>query len=221
MLSTASGGDPFFANVVALLHFDDVSGGVFTDVTGKTWTPHGSVAINATQPKWGIGAAQFSGGYIDTATDAGFGFGTGEYTIEGWESNNSSGDRCMFDTRGGGQGIGIYVSTTSGNFSLANNSAIIASSVSAAPGVPFYGHWAVCKDNTAGITYGYINGVMVFFIADIRTLASSSNCVIGANFINTQLFSGFMDDMRVTKGVCRYPGGTTFAVPTGPFPDSA
>jgi hypothetical protein len=33
-------------------------------------------------------------------------------------------------------------------------------------------------------------------------------------------FNGYAAHLRVTKGVCRYPGGTTFTPPSAPFPTS-
>ena len=35
-----------------------------------------------------------------------------------------------------------------------------------------------------------------------------------------QFATAFVDDARITKGVARYPGGTTFDVPTEAFPTS-
>ena len=33
-------------------------------------------------------------------------------------------------------------------------------------------------------------------------------------------WNGWIWGLRMTKGVCRYPGGTTFTPPTAPFPNS-
>jgi hypothetical protein len=40
---------------------------------------------------------------------------------------------------------------------------------------------------------------------------------IGANFSGAQTFFGYIDDLRITKGIARYT--TTFTPPTEAFPD--
>lgn len=79
--------DPYFANVVSLLHFDGVNGSpIFTDqIPGRVWTPVNGMAISTAQSVFG-GASGLSGSAIaalisDTpASD--FTFGTGDFTIE-------------------------------------------------------------------------------------------------------------------------------------------
>lgn len=213
--------DPYFDFVSALLHFEELAGD-YIDVTGRIWTGSGLVTIDGVQPKWGMGALHTTGGNIQTGSSVGLGFGDGEYTVEGWSSMNATGDRCLFDNRFAGQGIGIYatIGSGSGNFSLTNNSSIIASASVSLAVSPDYSHWAVCRDNVAGLTYGYIDGVKVFEVADTRTFASPATAVVGAAYTGGQPYSGWQDDVRITKGICRYPGGVSFSVPDAPFPNT-
>lgn len=222
-LMLASNGDPYWASVSALLHFDGADGSTtFTCQTGKTWSAGGNAQIDTTQSRFGGASGLFdgSGDYITTTSHADFGFGSGDYTVETWVRPVGSGsDQTLFDCRGGASvGIGIYSSIVSGGsggkWGFANNLAVAAlGSVLAAEA---WVHLAVCREGTT--VRGYKSGLQEFTYTDSRVYASSAPVSIGSSSVGGQPFSGWLDDLRVTKGVCRYPGGATFTPPTMPFP---
>lgn len=222
-----SGINPDFANVSSLLHFDGTDGSTtFTDVTGKTWTANGNAQIDTAAKQFGTGAGIFdgSGDWIQTGSDAGFGFESGAFTIEGWfmRTGGATTNPCMVDTRtGSNAGVGIYASTSIySGLSYANNGGTIAGSGTAFT-VDVFEHWAVVRETDGFTVRGYVNGVQVFTVSDSRTLASASTCFVGDNYVApSQPMLGSMDDLRITKGECLYPGGTTFTPPTAAFPDS-
>lgn len=217
-MRTPSGGgggsDPYFANVTALIPMSTD----FTDLKGNTWTPSNGATVTG-------GQGVFDGdAWISAPSSANFGFGSGVYTIEGFfKADSLSGNDCLIDTRGGGEGIAVYATASGigGFFGVANNVAVIGGggvfSTSTAK------HWAVVRDSDNKL-YGYLDGVQTFTTppTDSRTLASTATCFIGDNRIApSQPIHGKMPGgMRITKGVCRYPGGTTFTPPTSPFPTS-
>lgn len=219
------GTDPYWTSVASLLHFDGADASTtFTDEKGKTWTAGGNAKLSTTDPKFGSAslALDGSGDYVTTASHADFGFGTGDFTIEGW-TNRSGGltDRAMVDTRSAvNTGIAVYATVTSGGnggLAVASNTAVLAK----AAGIPATGawyHWAVVRQS--GTLRGYQDGIQVLSVADSRTYASASHCYIGTMYNGTQGMAGKVDDVRITKGVCRYPDGTTFTPPTAPFPNS-
>lgn len=215
-------GDPTWANTSALLHMDGTNGSTtFADETGKVWTAAGGAQISTAQSKFGGASAAFNGtsSRITTPSHADFGFGSGDYTVEGWiYTTTQSGDRCIFDNRALGAGIGIYSSTGGGTGKLAvtNNAAIIATaSVAFSSGV--WQHWAVCRQS--GIVRGFVDGAQVFSVTDSRTLLTGADALIGTNVVFSQYFSGYLDEIRIKKGVALYTAA--FTPPAAPFYDFA
>lgn len=85
----------------------------------------------------------------------------------------------------------------------------------------------VCDSGTSRL---YVDGVQEASNAasiDHSSNGTTQRVVIGGNVIaspsvplGSRGFDGWISSFRVTKGVCRYPDGTTFTVPTLPFPTS-
>jgi hypothetical protein len=114
--------DAHYTSVSSLLHMDGANGSTtFTDVKGLTWSVTGSAATIVTaQNVYGGASAQFgSGSRITTATTAGFGFGTGDFTIEFRmrPTTLASAYRGIFDMR-------VVDGTMAPNMHIANNTLV-------------------------------------------------------------------------------------------------
>lgn len=225
-LAWVSGGDPYFSYVVALLHFDGTSGSTtFTDVTGRPWSVIGTTtALSNVQYRFGTaslyvgnsGGGSVSNGIYTTASSD-LNYGTGDFTIEWWEfctlltgyqtlygfSTNGAGNLVIQTGNGDGKYI-IYVSGT-------------ALMTEASPKTinTWQFHTLVCD---AGTIRKYRDGVQTAFAASGTSLANTSNNILGGAWNNYPLI-GYIDELRITKGICRYPGGVTFTPPTAPFPN--
>jgi hypothetical protein len=220
---TPSSSDPDFASVTSLLHFDGTDGSTtFTDQKGLTWTAAGQAQLDTAQFKYGTASLMLdgSGDYISCASDAAFGFGTGDFTIEGWfRAAVISGNMCLLDTRtASNEGIAIYVNAAAtGTFTAYSNAGILVGVGSFT--LNTWVHFAVVRD--AGTVRIYLGGVQQGSAADARTYASASSCFVGDNYVApSQPANGWLDDLRITKGVCRYPSGTSFTPASSAFPDS-
>ena len=217
MMGVASG-DPYWGNVVALLHFDGADASTsFTDVKGHTFTASGDAQIDTAQSKFGGASGLFdgTGDYVTSDSSADFGFGSGDYTIEGWaRQGNVSGDRLLIDTRIGGQGVGLYSSTSTSarKLVLANNTAVIATSSNKIP-IDSWVHVALTR--ASGTVKGFLGGAQEFSVTDSRTLAASTQIRFGANLSAAQFYIGHLEDWRITKGVARYT--SSFTPPSAPF----
>lgn len=216
------GGDPSFASVTSLLHFDGADASTtFTDQKGLTWTAAGQAQLDTAQSKFG-GASLLldgSGDYITSASNAAFGFGAGEFTVEGWfRANVLSGNMCLLDTRtASNEGIAIYaLAAATGTFAVYSNAGLLVGTGNFTTNQ--WDHFAVVRDGTT--LRLYLNGVQQASVSDSRTYASASTCFLGDNYVApSQPVNGWVDDLRITKGVCRYPSGTGFTPPSAAFPD--
>lgn len=79
---------------------------------------------------------------------------------------------------------------------------------------------AVREGNTLRL---YRNGVQIASTSIVGSVGNASFKMIGnlayASGALPASWCGSLDELRVSIGLCRYPGGTTFSVPTTPFPD--
>lgn len=225
--STGSGGDPYWSNVVSLLHFDGADGSTtFTDQTGNVWTPSGNAQIDTALAKFGGASGLFDGAgdTISAASTAGFGFGSGDYTLEAFVNAADTASRVnhIFDTRTGvNTGVAFFIgggmySVPVNTIGFSSNTAAVAYGGTVSANTWY--HIALARQGTT--IMGFVNGVVAFTSTDSRTYASASTCVVGGGYdgITDQYLNGHINEVRITKGVARYTAN--FTPPTAPFPDS-
>jgi hypothetical protein len=207
----APGTDPYYDDVVSLLHFN-AAGTTFTDEKGVTWTPGGNAACGATAPQYGSGALELdgSGDWLD-ATDADFVHNTRDFTMEAWHRIGATltGNHFIFSYGGG---WGVYALTFNFGWALfdgAVTNVIVAGSGQATPLI--YRHIALCR--AAGIYRLFVDGVLLGTDDDVTNL--TSNAVrIGAQPGGAGNFNGQIDEFRITRRA-RYT--EAFTAPAAPF----
>jgi hypothetical protein len=221
-------GDPDFASVSLLLPFDGADGStVFTDESSNnlTITRVGTPVISTTQSKWGGSSAFFnqSGSELTVAWNSVLDF-PGDFTIElyVWLAPTPLDNFPIIYERGtGGANHGIifnYVAVAPNIvpvffYGSPRQFVDIATSVSAET----WYHIAVTR--SAGTVRGFAEGVLAASAAVANDFTESANLVIGrASGSSFNSFRGYIDDLRITKGVARYTAN--FNPPTGPFPTS-
>lgn len=216
-----SDADPFWSSVVLALHFDGSNGStVFTDEKGKTVTANGNAQISTVQYKFGGASAYFdgSGDYLTVSSSADFAFGTDDFTIEAWVN--------IAAAPAAGNGYSLF--TNSSTLTLpavffisdANKLALWANGLVGNTGstVPL-GQWShVAFVRSGGTAYAFINGVAQWSAAYTANHAENIG-LVGCNPDKASgFFNGYIDDLRVTKGVARYVAN--FTPPTAAFPNS-
>jgi hypothetical protein len=228
-----SGGGSF--TVSSLLHFDGADGSAtFTDVSGKVWTPVGDAQIDTAQSKFGGAAGLFDGAgdRISTPSHADFDFGSGDFTVEIQRRGNSlagsayQGLVCR-DEIGGTRGWLLFTgddteTTPDGlQFAAFVGATAYAAKDTVSAGTGAWQHVAAVRDG--GTLRLYKDGMQVGSTAITGSInAPSQPCVIGALWglsapLAGTFFNGWIDEVRITKGLCRYPSGTTFTPPTAAF----
>jgi hypothetical protein len=211
--------DPDFSSVSLLLHFDGIVGATtFTDSSSNAHaiTRFGNASLSVTQAKFNL-AGYFDGSddRLSVADDGDFDFGTGDFTVEAWiykQASNvdqfivsSSGNGGMFFGFDNTDNLGIGRTGTAWDHTVTHG---IASNT--------WAHVAVCRSGSSlrffvdGVQKGstFTNSTSYDLSTTSLTIASQG----GAFY-----FTGYLDELRVTKGVARYTAG--FTAPTAPFPD--
>lgn len=213
--------DPYWNSVVLAMHMDDTG---LTDLKGHVVTLNGNVARSATQSKFGGYSAYFDG-TGDYLTVTGIDLGRGAMTVEGFfyitslsatntiisQYLNSPDGRWGVQVTSAGVASCFVNGLSEGNLTISSATTILANT---------WYHFAVTRSNI-GVFDFYINGVISSGGA-VRTgaLPAVDLCIGGLNSTSTptNTITGYIDDLRITKGVARYTAN--FAVPTEAFPNT-
>lgn len=226
------GGDPEFANVSLLCHFDGTDGSttfVDSSPSPNTLTAFGNAQIDTAQSKFG-GASGFfdgAGDYVGLADSSDFTFGSGDFTIEAWvRLNGAAGAEGAYVV---GQINGLFTIAT-GSFFLALNDStrpagLMATGtslvVAAGTTVLATGTWYHLAFTRQGNTFRmFVNGVLEGSQTSSAAMNDSGEAIsIGRpGSYNGAYLNGWIDDLRITKGVARYT--EDFTPPAAPFPNS-
>jgi hypothetical protein len=218
--------DPFIGSVSLLLHGNGTNGSTtITDSspTPKTVTAVGNAQISTAQSKFGGASIAFdgTGDWLTTPNSSAFDL-PGDFTVECF---------CRFNALSASLGsiAGKWLSTGSnlawliqfdesrilfvqGNSGSFNSS--LSCNVTITTGVWY--HIAFARVGTT--LRGFLDGIAVGTQTTSNNLTGSTSLFIGANQDNTgQALNGYIDDLRITKGIARYTAN--FTPPTAPFPD--
>lgn len=225
-----SAGDPSYANVSIYTRFNGTNGSTtYTDEKGVTWTADGVAppTISTAQSKFG-GASLFldnAGGNLKTAYSSALQF-PGDFTVEFWFRLISKGSNYQtlvgnYDSYAANGGFALFVDHLGGapgKFTMALNGAYpaITSSTSIT-----YGVWHNMALVRSGSTVTlYLNGVNEGTTTYSGTIQGTSNFWwLGASgdLLNDTRLNGYIDELRVTKGVARYT--SNFTPQTVEFPN--
>ena len=224
--------DPSFSSVSLLMHMDGTSGStVFTDSSSNHFavTPGGNAQITTTQSKFGGASAAFdgTGDYLSVPDAAAFAFGAGAFTIEAW---------VRFSATAGAFTIASQFATTTTNYSWSyswtntNNGPTFTYSTTGTTRTAAtrtfivtantWYHFAVTR--SANSLYFFADGALlgtVAMTAGATLFDSTAPVLIGAGSSTTpaSFMNGYIDDLRITKGVARYTAA--FIPPTKAFSD--
>ena len=220
--------DPEFANVSALLHFDGADGSTsFPDIKGKVWTPGGSAQIDTAQSRFGgaslgLGTAVAgSSGWLSTPSHADFAYGTGDFTWEAWVRRTGTASNNEYILDHGSNGGVFFVTSGTTRIGYYNSATGIGGDLYNPPGagavlgVNVWRHVAVARQS--GVTRIFVDGVLVGSKADAYNYPAQQ-AWIGRYGAGGHYWNGWIDDLRITKGVARYTGN--FTPPGQAFPDS-
>lgn len=219
--SASSTVDPYFANVVLLLHGE---GDTIVDssASAHTLTANGTVATSATQAMFGSKSIYFdgaAGNSLELGTSTDWAWGASDWTVE-WFSYIPSfpGTQIVFDNRiSDAGGVGIYAGTVIHGDKLVvylvGSTALVASST-----IPTNTQTHLAVTRSGDTIRGFMAGVEVLSGTDSRSYATTARAAsIGSTPSGTFNYLGYLDEVRITVGEARYTAG--FTPPTAAFPD--
>jgi hypothetical protein len=198
------------ANTSLLTNFTNAG---IADATAKNVLETvGDAKISTDQSKFG-GSSMFfdgTGDYLVGASNALFQFNTGDFTVECWVySQSSSGYQTFFSTRSSNTGenansffLGFNLNTRTPI--VFGSSLILASSTGLSGST--WTHVAATREN--GTLRIFVNGTQTGTTTYTTNLTGSTPAV-GATSRPEHPFTGYIDDLRVTKGYARYTSSFT------------
>lgn len=220
--------DPFFANVISLIGIEDT----VTDAIGvANVSLAGTSAPSDNEAKFGdkslasAGGSQNASGLRLSADDGYFTF-PGEFTIEAWfyittlrsfyslfDGQRNHPDAGSWTLQGNSNGALIFI--MNGNFSSGPNTG------SGAVSTNTWHHIAITRDGDDDVRI-FVDGVQKGnavtrsgTMGGVDSDASSLNVSRGIASDNWS-FAGYVEEVRITKGVARYT--SNFTPPDAPFP---
>jgi hypothetical protein len=216
--------DASWSSVSSLLLLDGANNSTtFTDSKlGATITATGSPIISTTQSKFGGSSLYLNGSsYITIPNTSGNHTFAGDFTIEFWMySAASSGYWLAGINTTGANDAGRFGLLTRGSedkmhfeYYLAGNNSVYPSTI--AVNNSTWHHIALVRSGTT--LYLWIDGAQAMSTTLSHTFGDNAkNINIGYSPFDTSYFTGYIDCLRVTKGVARYT--STFTPRTSAFP---
>ena len=215
-------------NTSLLLNFTNA--GVLDATAKNDLETVGNAQISTAQSKWGGSSIAFdgTGDYLTSPDSDAWSFGTGNFTVEGWVYPAASPNQPIIVGQWSGSGGSTTLSwvlllSNDGNRNLrfatsSDGANVLFDLVSSSPlTLNAWSHVAVVRNgNTFQL---YLNGTAATggSTTSSSSLFNATNALsVGSSSAGTQPFNGYIDDLRITKGVARYTAN--FTAPTAPFP---
>jgi len=176
----------------------------------------GNASISTAVSKYGGSSMYFDGtnSYLSTLTTPTATFQGGNFTIEGWfyTSTVAAGNGTLFILYGTtADYIQIYRSTANIKTAFRTSGSTITTITGTTTlSANTWYHFAFVR--VGGTVYQYINGTQDAtgsISGDFDETGSTVTFRIGTNQSGTELFSGYIQDFRITKGYARYAGNFT------------
>ena len=212
--------DPYFSNVSLLLHGDGTNGSttiVDSSPSPKTVTTFGNLQISTAQSKFGGASIAFNGNSYLIAETSSANFSTEPFTVELWVYFNSTNASTT-------PIVNTYINSNTGwSFSLSNRLLCAAFSgngidisTTFQPSLATWYHIAMSGQAGASGIRIFVDGIQQGNTYTGAVNFGERALAVGA--VTSLRLNGYIDDLRITKGVARYT--SNFTPPTAPFPDA-
>ena len=199
------------------------NGGIIDNAMMNDLETVGNAQISTAQSKFGGASMYFdgTGDFLYGAPSESYQLGTGDFTIEFWINASASGSynqvvgtynvnhdagawrvgnrfnsaNQVYFARGTGSGVNEFTANVNVNDGIWHHVAVVRSS---------------------GTVTIYVDGTASASSTITGTCSSSNQLRVGYNPRDNSYLTGYIDDLRITKGYARYT--SSFTAPTAPFP---
>ncbi|WP_105430233.1 LamG-like jellyroll fold domain-containing protein [Neorhizobium sp. T6_25] len=216
---------------VSMLHFDgpltgkkSITDSGYEDYASgspkHSWTPQGTFQVSDAQSRFGGFSAAFDGvnncRLMGDGSDD-FALGTGDFDMEGWAYRNVAGvAHYILDFRTAATSAAPLLYVSAANVMLYYVSA--ATRITGTTTVPLstWFHWRVVRQ--AGVTKMFLNGVQEganYVDANSYVVHNTNGPTIGGGFDATFSWNGYLDEIRISKGIAR--NFEPFTPPVAPY----
>lgn len=213
---------PLTAITNTSLLLNTVNAGIFDNAMMNDLVTVGNAQVSTAVKKYGTGSMYFdgSGDYLLSNIGPQAEIGSGNFTIEGWVNASSWGFiNHIIDFRPAstnGAYPQLYIDSA-GKFTFGNPANITGTTI-ISTGVWY--HIAVCRSGTS--TKMFVNGIQegATYTDTTVYLVGASRPAIGSNgfTVGQTVWHGYIDDLRITKGIARYTAN--FTPPTAALPNN-
>jgi hypothetical protein len=189
----------------------------------------GNAQVSTAQSKFGGSSLAFDGtdDRLVAATNPSYAFGTGDFTVEAWIYSNdvSSSEKGFVQTSATIGGLsttyttGIYIGFGANGSGGSLNGGLVANVggtiIGSSTAVLSTGVWYhVALTRSSGTARLFLNGNIHASATATANLTGQNICV-GGYYSTSYLYNGFINDLRITRGIARYV--QPFTPPTQAF----
>jgi len=205
-------------NTELLLNFQDA--GIYDRSGINNLDTVGNAQIDTAVKKYGTGSLEFdgTGDYLVLPDDSTLSMGTGDFTVEFWSYCTGTGYRIILDNNWNSttNSWQIYINGEDTEILHANGASSSIGVGTAGNAVPNnqWTHLAFVKSGTT--VKIYVNGTSTASGTMNVTFGRDSTNYIGIEAGSSYPFVGYIDDLRITKGVARYT--SNFTPPSAELP---
>lgn len=226
-----SSGDADYNSVKLLAEFDGTNGQTtFTDFSSSpaSLSSGNGAAVSTTRSMFGTGSLLLNGTNQSVGTTRQIGIGTNPFTAEahirptaaqagrivGAQSSGST--NAVFFLRVNADGsVQMYLRNAAG---IGTQNVLSAAGLVSMTDTAWY-HLAGTR-SAGGVYTVWLNGTSVATLTSTNTDPNQggNNYGFGSQYASAEFYKGYIDNIRVTEGVCRYTG--SFTPPTAAYPHS-
>jgi len=188
----------------------------------KTLSAANQAQVDTADKKFGSGSllVDGSGDYISAPASADWNFGSGDFTIDFWLKGNAVSDKFPIGTWGnGGSNSWGIIYRRSGNilsfiFHDGSEKIYDTSGFDVAPGAWYH----VAVERYGSNISIYVNGTRYYNKSDYSgTFTDPGAATLRIGSSGGQDFSGWIDEVRISKGIARYQAAETIDVPVAEY----